>query len=38
MDTMYIPVAESFNGLRTVDVNKLKFRYSWMDIQAVAES
>ena len=38
MDTMYIPVAESFNGLRTVDVNKLKFRYSWMDIQAAAKA
>ncbi|WP_309641960.1 gliding motility lipoprotein GldK [Flavobacterium sp.] len=38
MDTMYLPVAESFNGLRTVDVNKLKFRYSWMDIQAAAKA
>ena len=25
-------------GLRTVDVNKLKFRYSWMDIQAAAKA
>lgn len=38
MDTMYIPVAESFNGLRTIDVNKLKFRYSYMDIQAAAKA
>ncbi|RZJ73482.1 gliding motility lipoprotein GldK [Flavobacterium sp.] len=38
MDSMYLPVAESFNGLRTVDVNKLKFRYSWMDIQAAAKA
>jgi gliding motility-associated lipoprotein GldK len=38
MDTMYLPVAESFNGLRTIDVNKLKFRYSWMDIQAAAKA
>ncbi len=38
MDTMYLPVAESFNGLRTVDVNKLKFRFSWMDIQAAAKA
>jgi gliding motility-associated lipoprotein GldK len=38
MDTMYLPVAESFNGLRTVDVNKLKFRYSYMDIQAAAKA
>jgi gliding motility-associated lipoprotein GldK len=38
MDTMYLPVAESFNGLRTIDVTKLKFRYSWMDIQAAAKA
>ena len=38
MDTMYLPLAESFNGLRTIDVNKLKFRYSWMDIQAAAKA
>lgn len=38
MDTMYLPVAESFNGLRTIDVNKLKFRYSYMDIQAAAKA
>lgn len=38
MDTMYLPAAEAYNGLRTVDVNKLKFRYSWMDIQAAAKA
>ena len=38
MDSMYLPIAESFNGLRTIDVNKLKFRYSWMDIQAAAKA
>ena len=38
MDTMYLPIAESFNGLRTIDVRKLKFRYSWMDIQAAAKA
>ncbi len=38
MDTMYLPLAESFNGLRTIDVTKLKFRYSWMDIQAAAKA
>ena len=36
MDSMYLPIEESFNGLRTIDVKKLKFRYSWMDIQAAA--
>ncbi|MEC5165754.1 gliding motility-associated lipoprotein GldK [Flavobacterium sp. PL11] len=38
MDSMYIPLAESYNGLRTIDVNKLNFRYSWMDIQAAAKA
>lgn len=38
MDSMYIPVAESYNGLRTIDVEKLKFRYSWMDIGAAAKA
>jgi gliding motility-associated lipoprotein GldK len=38
MDSMYIPMEESYNGLRTIDVNKLKFRYSWMDIQAAAKA
>jgi len=26
MDTMYLPVAESFNGLRTIDVKKIKIQ------------
>lgn len=38
MDAMYVPLEESFNGVRTIDVNKLIFRYSWMDIQATAKS
>ncbi len=38
MDSMYIPAAEAYNGLRTIDVSKLKFRYSWMDIQAAAKA
>jgi hypothetical protein len=28
MDSMYLPIEASYNGLRTIDVNKLKFRYS----------
>ena len=36
MDSMYLPASESYNGLRTIDVKKLKFRYSEMDIQAAA--
>jgi gliding motility-associated lipoprotein GldK len=38
MDSMYLPLEASFNGLRTIDVNKLKFRYTWMDIQAAAKA
>lgn len=38
MDSMYLPPAESFNGLRTIDTRKLKFRYSVMDIEAAAKA
>lgn len=38
MDSMYLPLEASYNGLRTIDVKKLKFRYSWMDIQAAAKA
>lgn len=38
MDSMYLPLEVSYNGLRTIDVDKLKFRYSWMDIQAAAKA
>jgi gliding motility-associated lipoprotein GldK len=38
MDSMYLPLEASYNGLRTMDVNKLKFRYTWMDIQAAAKA
>jgi hypothetical protein len=37
MDSMYLPLEASYNGLRTIDVDKLKFR-SWMDIQAAAKA
>ncbi len=36
MDTMYIPSEEAYNGLRTIDVSKLKFQYTYMDMQAAA--
>ncbi len=38
MDSMYIPTEEAYNGNRTLDVDKLKFRYTWMDIQAAAKA
>ncbi|MGY5850775.1 T9SS ring complex lipoprotein PorK/GldK [Salegentibacter sp. F14] len=38
MDTMYIPMEEVYNGQRTIDVKKLKFKYSYMDIQNAART
>lgn len=38
MDSMYIPLEEVYNGQRTIDIKKLKFKYSWMDIDAAARS
>ncbi len=38
VDSVYIPLEESYNGQRTIDVKKLKFRYKWMDIQAAARN
>ena len=36
MDSMYIPLEESYNGQRIIDVNKLVFRYTWIDSEAAA--
>lgn len=38
MDTLYLPPSESYNGLRVMDVEKLVFRFTWMDIQAAAKA
>jgi len=38
MDSMYIPMDEVYNGQRTIDVKKLKFKYSYMDIQSAAKT
>lgn len=38
MDTMYLPIEESYNGQRTWDVKKFKFQYSYMDLQKVAKN
>ncbi len=38
MDSLYIPEEESYNGQRTIDVTKLKYKYNWMDIEAAARS
>jgi len=37
MDTMYLPMEESYNGQRTWDVSKFKFQYKYMDIQTAAK-
>lgn len=37
MDTMYIPLEEAYNGQRTIDVEKLAFRYTYLDIEAAAK-
>ncbi|CDF78147.1 gliding motility-associated protein GldK [Formosa agariphila KMM 3901] len=37
MDTMHIPLEESYNGQRTWDVNKFKFQFSYLDIQKAAK-
>lgn len=37
MDTMYISIEESYNGQRTIDVEKLRFQYTYMDIDAAAK-
>ena len=37
MDTMYLPVEESYNGQRTWDVRKFKFQYQYMDIKEAAK-
>ena len=38
MDTMYLPIEESYNGQRTWDVSKFKFQYSYMDIEKAAKN
>jgi gliding motility-associated lipoprotein GldK len=38
MDSMYISEDESYNGQRSIDVTKLKYKYSWMDIDAAARA
>lgn len=37
MDTMYLPIEESYNGQRTWDVSKFKFQYKYMDVQTAAK-
>lgn len=36
MDTMYIPLEEAYNGERTIDVEKLIYKYKYLDVEAAA--
>jgi gliding motility-associated lipoprotein GldK len=38
MDKLYVSEEESYNGQRTIDVTQLKYKYSWMDIEAAARA
>ncbi len=38
VDSMYLPEEESYNGQRSIDVKQLKYKYSWMDIEAAARA
>jgi len=38
MDSMYIPIENSFDGKRILDTKKLKFRLSWLDRENAARS
>ena len=37
MDEMYLSPDDSYNGLKTMDVSKLVYRYTWMDIHKAAK-
>lgn len=37
MDSMYLPLEESYNGMRTIDVNKLKFRYTEVNLNEAVQ-
>ncbi|MFD2586333.1 gliding motility lipoprotein GldK [Croceitalea marina] len=38
VDSIYLPDEETYNGQRSVDVTKLKYKYNWMDIEAAARA
>jgi len=38
MDTMFVSVENSFDGRRILKTNKLRFNYSWLDIEAAARN
>jgi len=38
VDSIYLPEEETYNGQRTVDVTKLKYKFNYMDIEAAARA
>ena len=38
VDSMYLSEEESYNGQRTIDVEKLEYRFRYMDIEAAARA
>lgn len=36
MDTMYVPLENSFDGKRILDTKKLEYKYSWFDSESAA--
>jgi gliding motility-associated lipoprotein GldK len=38
VDSVFVPVEDSFDGRRMVDVNNLKFKYYWLDREAAAKN
>lgn len=38
MDQMYLPMDEAYNGVRTLDVDKLVFKYQWLDTDKSARA
>lgn len=38
MDTMYVSIEETYNGMRSIDVDHLVYTYSWMDIGQAAKA
>lgn len=38
MDKMYLPIEESYNGRRIMDVDKFVFKYEWLDMDKAARA
>ncbi len=38
VDSIYLHEDETYNGQRTIDVKRLKYKYNWMDIEAAARA